>query len=160
MRSALDFNLHQGFELFIKLILKIEGSSYHRIHKLVDLFDMVTKASRDAFDACCREHFHGVPEGKTIHLVAFKRAANRPPLPTSNPLGFNTLRGTLDFFDNELALYKRRYAWESVGKGEWRHFVVDVGPWIAVLRGIAGHCGSAITEFGKSQHRDSGSLIP
>ena len=157
MRSALDFNFHQAIELCLKLVLKANGVEYRHSHNLVSLFRLLPREAKDDLEQLHKEYF--VDSVLTeIELVAFKVSPTMPEPPSSNPIDLNSIEGILAFFDQELALYKRRYGWETVGRGEWLRFVSDIRPWLALLDGLIKYCLEVIKRTNpnsRRQERDS-----
>ncbi len=146
MRSALDYNMHQAFELFIKLLLKVEGTKYGRDHKLASLFAKLKRTSRNDLDKIRKKHFmNSFRGGKSMEFVAFMMAEKEPPLPPSKDSDFNSFEGILTYFDEELALYQRRYSHEAIEKGQWLEFVRDVRPLFTLLDEVSGYCGRRLS---------------
>ncbi|MCY4498781.1 MAG: hypothetical protein OXC14_16040 [Rhodospirillaceae bacterium] len=142
-RSALDFNLHQSFELYLKLILKAEGTGYSHLHDLSNLFEKVSEDAKDAFEYLHNKHVLLATRPSEISTIAFNIAKVGQPWPTPpevdiNDGAFHTMRSTLRYFDKELELFKKRYGWEDLTKeDQWLYFIEDISPWIAVLEGLA-----------------------
>ena len=132
MRSVLDFNFHQSLELYIKLILRLEDTSYKFEHSLVKLFDLMSEKSQDEFQKLLEEN----PMKEGDEMVAFQAAKSRPKLPEPTSPDFGTVRGMFEYFDGELELYKRRYGWETMSRGHWLQFVKDIQPWLKFLDGV------------------------
>ncbi|MCY3819092.1 MAG: hypothetical protein OXH52_06980 [Gammaproteobacteria bacterium] len=142
MRSVLDFNFHQAYELYIKLVLTLEGTPYKFQHGLGEMFDLMSNESRGEFQRLHRKNLMG--RGKTVEMIAFQMASKRPSLPEPTDPDFNTVRGMLEYFDGELELYKRRYGWETMTRGGWLQFIRDIRPWLLFLDDINAYCASLL----------------
>jgi len=142
MRSALDFNFHQAYELQIKLVLALAGTKYGREHHLASLFALMPSDSQGEFQRLHRKNV--MREDATVEMVAFQMASHRPSLPEPTDPDFNTALGMLKYFDKELELYKRRYGWEAMTRGGWLQFIRDIRPWLSFLDDTGAYCQSLL----------------
>lgn len=51
LKAASHFNLQQSFEVFMKFILKLEGTDHRKEHRLGELYDMLSGLSRKHVDS-------------------------------------------------------------------------------------------------------------
>ena len=72
-------------------------------------------------------------------------SSNLKPNSTSN-LDFSSLRGFFEYFDEDVILWQKRYSWELVREGHYRHYLSDISVFVElinlVMSDIKRHCSA------------------
>ena len=70
-------------------------------------------------------------------LIVFNNVAS-PTSPSSGPPNrdISTLRGFLEYFDEDVVLWQKRYSWELVDSGRWRHYLSDISVFVAFINRV------------------------
>ena len=80
LKAASHFNLHQSFELFLKFILRLEGTDHRNRHALGELYDMLSTASQEHVDSAYARAVASMEEGQPT-AVGFYYGRERPSQP-------------------------------------------------------------------------------
>ena len=133
MKTVSHFNLGIALELMLKMILTMNRVQYRNKHELVYLYELLPAK----FQTQLESTYRGVSP-KRHRLVAFANSATRdgkslPPLVNRD---LTTLRRLLEYFDEDVLLSKKRYSSEHVSKGQWRHYMSDLSPFIALIDSV------------------------
>ena len=129
LKATSHFNLHQSFELFLKFILKLEGTEYGRPHGLAQLYDMLSPRSQDELDDAYQSSMAAMGPFREIG-VAFYVGPKPPQLHDAD---ITTVKDWFEYLDRSLKLHLRRYQWEDIGRGEPILYDTDMGPWFDML---------------------------
>ena len=127
MKAVSHFNLGTALELMFKLTLIFNGCRFPKTHLLADLYDSLPKKEKERL-----EHLHDKSHGTGKYtLVAMIYSENRPEAPPNRDI--STLKGTLQYFDQDMKLWRMRYSWEEVAKRKWRHHLDDISPYVRFI---------------------------
>lgn len=132
MKSVSHFNCGIALELLFKLILTLNGVAVPRKHVLVELHDLMPSNLQKQLEHVfqeCRRSVGG------YELIAFANSASDDPasLPELRNRDISTVRGFLEYFDMDVILSEKRYSWELVNKGRWRHYLSDLSVFVRVI---------------------------
>ncbi len=133
MKTAAHFNLGIALELLLKLLLVRRGHGYKPGHWLTGLYRALPKEEQDYLESA---HRKSLPRGTyTSTLVAL---TTNPPSQQSQPKNrpVATLQDMLQYFDIDVKLHKKRYAWEPAQRQQWRHFVEDTSVFVAFINKV------------------------
>ena len=130
LKAVSHFNLHQSFEVFMKFILRLEGTDHGRGHLLGKLYDMLSPASREEVDRAYARVMESIEHGQQTGVV-FYYGKQPPPGPPQEEVA--TAKQGFEHFDNTLQLHQRRYEYENIGRGEWTIYMIDLAPWFDML---------------------------
>lgn len=131
LKTASHFNLGIALELRLKCLLALQDGS-RRGHRLTVLYD----ALDHSVQSCLEDRFRQTWGTNGCTLVAYVNSAtpdppNRPP---DRPLG--RLRDFLEYFDQEMGLWTKRYAWEKASRTVWRHYLDDLSACLEFLDSV------------------------
>ena len=73
-------------------------------------------------------------------LVAFINTASPTLAPGSGPpdRDISSLRGFFEYFDEDVILWQKRYSWELIEEGRWRHYVSDISVFVELINRVMG----------------------
>ena len=123
MKTASHFNIEIALELTFKLILRMNEivvPTGHKGHRLSYLFDGMPAMCRQNLEDIYQK-FRKAPE----ELVGMASANSQTP-PSLPAVDLSSLRGFLEYLDDYVRLWEKRYSWELVDKGDWRHYLLDI----------------------------------
>ena len=122
LKTASHFNLGIALELRLKCFLQLHGMTPCNSHLLSAHFDHLWNGQSstavklvDLF----REAINNHPFKLEVFLTTDSPIA--PVRPRNRPL--NTLRDFLVYMDEDVALFKKRYSWETSMNNEWQHYL-------------------------------------
>ena len=134
MKTVSHFNLGIALESMLKLLLFLNRSPIPHHHRLAELHDAIPAKFRNRLEATYRESMTVLPQG--YELVAFINSAT-PMAPTRPPdRNISSLRGFLEYLDDDVMLWQKRYSWELVGKGRWRHYLSDISVFVQLIERV------------------------
>ena len=148
MKTVSHFNLATALELMLKLLLflnnvSLKGIPNRQRHLLTKLHDAIPETYQEQLESTFQASRSVLPNG--WELIAFINTA-APVLPAgSGPPNrdISCLRGFLEYLDEDAILWQKRYSWELVEKGHWRHYLSDISVFVElinrVMRGIERH---------------------
>lgn len=140
LKTASHFNLAVALELRLKCLLHLDGieppqgREGHRLAGLHGLFG----AHGSATEAELERLFGEAADAHPFSLVAFL-STDGPAVP-DGPAD-RDLQGLADFLaymDEDVELWRKRYAWERAGGGQWQHYVDDLSAFFAFLDATEG----------------------
>lgn len=143
MKSVSHFNLGTALELMLKLLLYHSSIQMPRHHVLTELHDNIPERLRNQLETIYQQSRRVLPEG--FDLIAFINTeipdpADVPPPPDRD---ISNLRGFFEYFDEDVILWQKRYSWELVNQGRFRHYLSDIAVFAElidrVMRGINRH---------------------
>ena len=78
LKAASHFNLQQSFEVFMKFILKLEGTDHRNEHRLGELYDKLSAKSRKHVDSAYKRAMESIgPGADDGRGVLLRRGARR-----------------------------------------------------------------------------------
>ncbi len=135
MKTASHFNIEIALELTFKLILRMNEIAVptgHMGHRLCHLFDVMPASCQQNLEDIYRE-FRKAPE----ELVGMA-SVNFPVPPILPPVDLSNLSGFLEYLDDYVRLWEKRYSWELVDKGDWRHYLLDISVLVQLVDDVLG----------------------
>lgn len=142
MKTVSHFNLGIALESMLKLLLYLNRVDLPRHHLLAKLHDLLPEKYQTQLNDTYQDCRRVAPSG--YELVAFLNAAsptNAPPGPPNRDI--STIRGFFEYFDEDVILWQKRYSWELVEEGRWRHYLSDISVFVAlvdrVMAGVPRH---------------------
>ena len=130
LKSVSHFNLGVALELMLKMLLALNGVRFPHTHSLVCLHDSIPEKYQNKLQLVYQECDKRYEPG--FELVAFANAASDPP-PAPKNLNLATLRDVLRYFDDDVMLHLKRYAWEQTAEGHWRHYISDISVFVMMI---------------------------
>ena len=131
MKTVSHFNLGTAVESMLKLLLFLNKIPIPHHHILTKLHDAVPSKYQKQLEETYQASKGVVPEG--YELVAFVNTATPTP-PTRPPdRDISSLRGFFEYLDEDVMLWQKRYSWELVGKGRWRHYLSDISVFVELI---------------------------
>jgi hypothetical protein len=132
MKTVSHYNLGMALELMLKLILRLNQMD-GRGHHLAKLYDKIPREYQGQLESAFR-----LPAGG-LKLIAFANSANSTTRPSPPPnRDISSLRGFFEYFDEDLRWWEKRYSWESVQAGRWRHYLSDISPFVELINRVMG----------------------
>ena len=142
MKGVSHFNLAIALELMLKLLLlAYTDCDIPKHHRLAELFKLLPDKQKELLRVVygnCQRNF---PEG--YHLIAIKssHAQNPPPAPEYAPL--STLEEMLSYFDTDVRLETKRYAWELLDREQWIQYLSDTSMFSEFIAYVMRHIPTA-----------------
>ena len=128
LKTPSHFNLAIALELRLKCLLRLEdfeppqGRDGHSRAKLYDSFDTHGKSTQ----AELKRLFGKATTEYPFELVAFF-SAHDPDIPEGpDDRQLQSLKDFPAYMDEDMELWKRRYAWEHASDGQWQHYINDL----------------------------------
>ena len=140
LKTASHFNLAVALELRLKCLLRLDGieppqgRDGHRLaglHALLGAHASTTEAELERL-------FAQAAAAHPFALVAFL-STDGPAVPEGP--GNRQLQGLADFLaymDEDVELWRKRYAWERAAGGQWQHYIDDLSAFFAFLDATEG----------------------
>ncbi len=140
MKAVSHFNLGTSLELMFKLMLRISELPYDNTHGLVKLYSLLpnlekVRLNRLSQDIGCNT--------KMVAYLHFEDPANPPVPPARRRL--STLEDILEYFDQDVMVYKARYSYEQVERLEARHYMEDISFFIEFIHRNLRHLSSQLS---------------
>ena len=136
MKTVSHFNLGAALESMLKLLVFLNGSEIPRNHLLSELHHILPENFQTRLESTYQASKSVVPDGWT--LVAFLNTAS-PALATgTGPPNREilSLRGFFEYFDEDVILWQKRYSWELVEEGRWRHYISDIAVFVELINRV------------------------
>ena len=106
-----------ALELMLKLLLSRHGKDDKHIHGLVGRSLALPKEVQESLSATYRDSLQGIKYG----LFAVKGKKPQEQRLKNRPI--STIRKTLECFDKDVKLDRKRYSWEPAQTRQWRHCI-------------------------------------
>ena len=136
MKTVSHFNLGVALELMLKLFLFRNRSTVPTNHSLAELYDEIPARDRQKLDSIHRAIFRTSRE-KFNMMVFVSRESSTAELPPEPPSRRNySLRGYFEYFDQDFRLWEKRYSWERVRDGKWRHYLIDISAFVELINRV------------------------
>ena len=139
MKTVSHFNLGIALELMLKLILHLNNISPSEVlrgkelHFLTKLHDEIPQKFRGKLESTFQTSRSVLPGGFT--LIALINS----PLPTAPPpqnRDVFSLRGLLQYFDEDMQWWQKRYSWELIDQGCYRHYLSDIAVFVELINRV------------------------
>lgn len=131
MKIVSHFNLGIALELMLKLLLFLNKMPNPLDHSLTQLHDAIPSRFRKQLEITFQDSRSVLPHG--FQLVAFINTENsNAPLSPPNQ-DVTTLKGFLKYLDEDAMLWQKRYSWEHVDKGRYRHYLSDISVFVEFI---------------------------
>lgn len=135
MKTVSHFNLGIALESMLKLLLFLNNVAIPHDHLLVKLHDKLPAKRQTQLEAAYQASRASAPAG--YNLIAFHNAASPRSLPACPPnRDISTLRGFFEYFDEDVIIWQKRYSWELVDSGRWRHYLSDLSVFVALINRV------------------------
>ena len=140
LKTASHFNLAVALELRLECLLLLEGAEPphgqggHRLAGLHGLFGARGSATETELERL----FGQAADAHPFTPVAFL-SADGPAVPDGP--GDRQLQGLADllaYMDEDVELWRKRYAWERAADGQWQHYIDDLSAFFAFLDATEG----------------------
>ena len=134
MKTVSHFNLATALELMLKLLLFRNNTAVPKRHSLTKLYAALPAPARQRLESTYQESRAVRPGG--YELVAFLNTASpsEPERPAARDI--STLSGFFEYFDEDVVLWKKRYSWEFVDRGQCRHYLSDIAVFIEFINRV------------------------
>lgn len=133
MKTVSHFNIEISLELTLKLILRMNEISVPtgRLgHKLCHLFDSLPSKCQQSLEDIYQEI------KKSPKEMVGTASVNSPTPPSLPTVDLSTLRGFLEYLDEYVKLWEKRYSWELVDRGHWRHYLLDIAVLVELINDV------------------------
>lgn len=130
MKTVSHFNLGTALELLLKLLLVRSDSAAPRHHELADLHDALSEKDRKELEFKYRQSRREWPD---VTLLMFNNPGSEPPPDTRN---INSLRGFLEYLDQDVMVSTKRYSWEQARDGVWRYYLGDITVFVELIERV------------------------
>lgn len=134
MKTVSHFNLGIALESMLKLLLFLNGIPIPHHHRLAELHDAVPPEFQKQLETTYQDSRALLPQG--YELVPFINTAT-PTAPKRPPdRDISSLKGFLEYLDEDVMLWQKRYSWELVGKGCWRHYLSNISVVVELIERV------------------------
>ncbi len=126
MKTVSHFNMGTAIELVLKMLLNLNGIRYEKNHSLLQLHNLIPATYQaqlqSVYEDACRSTISG------FELVAFINwdTDDCDDLPVLENRDVDTIPGLFEYLDEDLMVSRKRYSWEMIGTGQWRHYIDDL----------------------------------
>ena len=135
MKTVSHFNLGIAMESMLKLLLFLNNVAIPHDHLLVKLHDKLPAKRQKQLEEVYQASIASATGG--FRLIAFINTGSPASPPSGPPIrDISTLRGFLEYFDEDVILWQKRYSWELVDKGRWRHYLSDISVFTALINRV------------------------
>lgn len=140
MKIVSHFNLGIALELMLKLLLYLNKIDPAKLlkgeerHFLTQLHNAIPKKYQDQLESTFQASRSELPNG--YELIAFINASSpTSPQPPENR-DISSLRGFFEYFDEDMRWWQKRYSWELVDQGYWRHYLSDISVFVELINRV------------------------
>ena len=134
MKTVSHFNLGTALESMLKLLLFLNNTPIPYHHILTELHDAIPEKRQKQLESTYQASKGVLPDG--YELIAFINTASPTPTPRPPNRDISSLRGFFEYLDEEVILWQKRYSWELVGKGCWRHYISDISVFVELINRV------------------------
>ena len=144
MKTVSHFNLGIALELMLKLLLHLNKISPTAVvrgkegHFLAKLHDAIPKKYQVQLESTFQASRSVFPQG--FELIAFINTSSPTPPSSPQDRDIASLRGFCEYFDEDMRWWEKRYSWELIDRGHWRHYLSDISVFVEfinrVMRGV------------------------
>ena len=122
LKTASHFNLGIALELRLKCLLQLHDMTPGKSNLLAAHFDHLWNG-QSSMAVKLEDLFRQAINNHPFKLEAFLTAYSTkvPVGPRNRPL--NSLKDFLVYMDEDVALFKKRYSWETSMNNEWQHYL-------------------------------------
>ena len=132
MKTVSHFNLGIALELMLKLLVLLNSKAIPAHHELTKLHDDIPEKYQEELEAVFQECVSVVPNG--FSSIAFLNSDSPKPVRSSlADRDITTLRGFLEYFDQDVMLYLKRYSYELIEQQKWRHYLSDISAFVELI---------------------------
>lgn len=132
MKTVSHFNLGTALESMLKLLLFLNNVPIPRHHFLTKLHDGIPAKFQKQLEFTYQASRRVLPKG--YNLIAFINTASPTTLvPPPQNRDISRLRGFFEYFDEDVILWQKRYSWELVEKGRYRHYISDISVFVEFI---------------------------
>ena len=135
MKTVSHFNLGVSLELMLKLLVFLNNKNKDPIpnhHCLIELLDAIPEKYRKLLEATFQDCMKVIPDG--FEPIAFINSASPDPLDYSPPnRDVGSLRGFLEYLDQDAMLHLKRYSYELVEQDQFRHYLSDISVFVKFI---------------------------
>ncbi len=135
MKTVSHFNLATSLKLMLKLLLLLNKITIPRSHLLTDLYDKIPEKFQKQLESAYQESNSVLPNG--FELIAFINTASASPSTSGPPnRDISNLKGFFAYFDKDTILWQKRYSWELIEEGRWRHYISDISAFTEFIKRV------------------------
>ena len=141
MKAVSPFNLGTALELMLKLLLFLSNVPLETIpqrqrHLLSKLHGAIPPKYQTQLESTYQASRSALPDG--YELISWVNARPAAPSPQLQPANrdISTLEGFLEYLDEDVMLWLKRYSWESVDQGRARHFLSDISVFVELINRV------------------------
>ena len=124
LKTASHFNLGIALELRLKCLLQLQNNNPESTHSLAGLYGELQEVKPEIPERL-EDLFQQSVTEDPFHILAYCRGldVNNPPeRPPNRPI--DTLKDFFTYFDKDVELSNKRYAWESSSTHhKWHHYI-------------------------------------
>lgn len=140
MKTVSHFNLGIALELMLKLLVLHTNQDVDSIpahHSLIKLHDEIPEKYQEQLEAVFQECVSDLPNG--FSSIAFLNSDSSKPVRCSlADRDRKSLREFLEYFDQDVLLYLKRYSYELVQQQKWRHYLSDISAFVELITRVMG----------------------
>ena len=140
MKTVSHFNLGIAMELMLKLLLYLNKTDPAKLpkgkerHFLTKLHDAIPKTYRGQLESTFQASRSVLPSG--YQLIAFINTSLPTSLPPPQSRDISSLRGFFEYFDEDMRWWQKRYSWELIDQGYWRHYLSDISVFVELINRV------------------------
>ena len=140
MKTVSHFNLGIALELMLKLLLHLNRIAPTEVlrgqarHFLTKLHDAIPEKYQDQLESTFQASRIVLPDGYTLIALTNTASPASGPLPQNRDI--SSLRGLFEYFDEDMQWWQKRYSWELIDKGHWRHYISDISVFVELINRV------------------------
>ena len=132
MKTVSHFNLGIALELMLKLLVLLNSNAIPSHHGLTKLHDDIPEKYQGQLEDVFQECVSVLPNG--FSSIAFLNSDSPAPVRSSlADRDMTTLKEFLEYFDQDVLLYLKRYSYELIEKQKWRHYLSDISVFVELI---------------------------
>ncbi len=137
MKSVSHFNLGISLELMLKFLLECNNKSYKHNHKLVCLLKTLPSPIQEQLNITFQDCKTAYPGCELVAFLITKTSPSEDPAEPSTREP-KTLEDFFEYFDREVKLETKRYAYEQLKESAWCHYLGDLSAFIDLIDRVLG----------------------
>ena len=126
MKTVSHFNLGISLELMLKLLLYGNRKKPPPTHSLRDLYGALPDHVQSKLDSCYVKSFSQSVVDPDLVVFGAPLPGGGPPEELLPKRNIGCLQGLLDYFDQDMIVWQKRYSWELIGKDKWLHYMSNI----------------------------------
>ena len=132
LKTVSHYNLGIALELTLKLLLHLAEIKFEHTHLLSVLFNLLPEEQKNRLTIAFKTLWDTAEGGGTwIIALGNNKSNDQLPSPENRPL--DELTDYLEYFDNDVRLWQKRFSYEDIESGKFRHYFTDISVFVDLV---------------------------